>query len=57
MSYLTDNQLYPSAERICLCIGLNNAEKWACDRLTKDADIGKKKASFQMKLILILADM
>ena len=29
--------------------------KWACDRLTEDADFGKKKSSFQMKLILILA--
>ena len=29
---------------------------WACDRLTEDADFGKKK-SFQMKLILILAGM
>ena len=27
--------------------------KWAYDRLTEDADIGKKKSSFQMKLILI----
>ena len=32
--------------------------KRACDRLTEDADFGKKKSSFfQMKLILILADM
>ena len=31
--------------------------KWACDRLTEDADFGKKKSSFQLKLILILADM
>ena len=31
--------------------------KWACDRLTLDADFGKKKSSFQMKLILILASM
>ena len=30
--------------------------KWACDRLTEDADFGKK-SSFQMKLILILAGM
>ena len=28
--------------------------KWACDRLTEDADFAKKKSSFQMKLILIL---
>ena len=32
--------------------------KWACDRLTENADFGKKKkSSFQMKLILILAGM
>ena len=31
--------------------------KWACDRLTEDADSGKKKSFFQMKLILILAAM
>ena len=31
---------------------LNKAEKWACDRLSEDADFGKKKkSSFQMKLI------
>ena len=29
--------------------------KCACDRLTEDDDFGKKKSSFQMKLILILA--
>ena len=30
----------------------------ACDRLTEDADFGqKKRPSFQMKLILILAGM
>ena len=28
-----------------------------CDRLTEDADFGKKKSSFQMKLILILPGM
>ena len=31
--------------------------KWNCDRLIEDADFGKKKSSFQMKLILILAVM
>ena len=31
--------------------------KWACDRPTEDADLGKNKSSFQMKLILILAGM
>ena len=31
--------------------------KWACDRLTEDAEFGKKKSSFQMKLIFILAGM
>ena len=31
--------------------------KWACDRFTEDAEYGKKKTSFQMKLILILAGM
>ena len=30
--------------------------KWACNRLTEDADFGKKKISFQMKLILILVN-
>ena len=56
-SDLADNQFYPSAERICLCIRLNNAGKWACNRLTEDADFSKKKSSFQMKIILILAGM
>ena len=36
---------------------LNNANKWSCDRLTEDADFGKKRSFFQMKLILILAGM
>ena len=31
--------------------------KWPCDRLTEDANFGKKETSFQMKLILILAGM
>ena len=31
--------------------------KWACDRLTEDADFGKKKTSFQMKHLLILASI
>ena len=31
--------------------------KWACDRLAEDADFGKKKLSFQMKHIFILADI
>ena len=31
--------------------------KWVCDRLIEDADFGKKKSYFQMKLILILAGM
>ena len=31
--------------------------KWACDRLTEGADFGKKKSTFQMKFILILAGM
>ena len=55
MSDLTDNKFYSSAERIWLCIRLNNAGKWACDRLKEDTDFGKKKTSFQMKFILILA--
>ena len=29
--------------------------KWACDRLAEVADFGKKKSSFQLKLILIMA--
>ena len=45
----------PSAERIFLCILLNNAEEWA--RVTEDTDFGKKKSSFQMKLVLILASI
>ena len=28
---------------MCLCTRLNNAGKWACDRLTEDADCGRKK--------------
>ena len=43
MSAMTDNSFYPFAERIWFCIRLNNARKWACDRLTADADFGKKK--------------
>ena len=31
--------------------------KCACDRLTEDADFGRTKSSFQMRLILILAGM
>ena len=31
--------------------------KWTCDRLAEDTDFGKKKSSFQMKHILILAGM
>ena len=42
MSDLTDNWFYPSPERIWLCIRLNNAGKWDCDRLSEDADFGKK---------------
>ena len=58
MPDLTDNQFYPSAEQIWLCKRLNNAGQWACDRLTEDADFGKKKkSSFQIKLFLILAGM
>ena len=41
MSDLTDNYFYPFAEQIWLCIRLNNAGKWACDRLTEDADFGQ----------------
>ena len=54
MSDLTDNWFYLSAERIWLCMRLNNA---GMDRLTEDADLGKKKSSLRMKLILILAGM
>ena len=32
---------YPFSERIWLSIRLNNAEKWACDRLTEATDFGK----------------
>ena len=42
MSDLTDKSFYPSAERMWLCIRLNNAGKWACDRLTEDVDFDKK---------------
>ena len=41
MSDLPDNQFYPSAERIWLCIRWNNAGKWTCDQRTEDADFGK----------------
>ena len=44
MSDLTDNQFYPSAERIWLYIRF---AKWACDRLTEDADFGKKNHLFR----------
>ena len=37
MSDFTDNYLYPSAERIWLCIRF---AKWACDRLTEHAYLG-----------------
>ena len=43
MSDLTDNKFYPSAERIWLCILMNNTGKLALDRLTEDADFEKKK--------------
>ena len=46
MSDLTDNWFYPFGARIWLCIRLNNAGKWACDRLKEDADFGKKKIIF-----------
>ena len=46
MRDLTDNYCYPCTERISLCIRLNIAGKWACDRLTEDADFGKKKIIF-----------
>ena len=46
MSDLTDNQFYPSVERIWLCIRLNNSGKWAWDRIKDDADFGKKKIIF-----------
>ena len=42
MPDLTDNLFYPSAERIWLCIRF---AKWVSDRLTEDADFGKKKES------------
>ena len=38
MSDLTDNQFYPSAERIWQCIRF---AKRACDRLTENPDFGK----------------
>ena len=53
MSDLTDNSFYSSAERIWLCIRLNNLGKY-CHITLK---IMAKKSSFQMKLILILAGM
>ena len=48
MSDLTDNWFYSSAQRIWLCIRLNNAGKWACNRLTKDADFGKNNHLFTL---------
>ena len=47
MSDLTDNDFHPSAERIWFCTRLNNARKWACDRLTEAADFGKKNHLFR----------
>ena len=47
MSDLTDNEFYPFAERIWLCIRFNKAGKWACDRLTEDADFGKRNHLFR----------
>ena len=35
--------MYPSAERICLCIRFTN---WTCNRLTEDGDFDKKKIIF-----------
>ena len=46
MSDLTDTEFYPSAERIWLCIRLNNAGKCVVLRLTEDADFDKKKIMF-----------
>ena len=46
MPDLTDNLFYPSAERKCLCMRLNNSREWACDRLTEDADFGFEKMIF-----------
>ena len=43
MSDLTDNQFYPSAEWIWLCIRF---AKWTSDRLIEDSDFGKKKIIF-----------
>ena len=50
MADLTDNWFYPSAERICL------EQRWKVDR-QKMPILAKKKSSFQMKLILLLAGM
>ena len=52
MSDLTDIQFYTSDERIWLCISFT---KWACGRLTEDADFGNNKSLFQIKFILIMA--
>ena len=50
MSDFTENQFYPSTEYICLnCASLSGR---MCKRITEDADFGKKKSSFQKKLIL-----
>ena len=46
MSDLTDNQFYPTAERFHLRFRF---AKWACDRLTEDADFGKKKIIFSIE--------
>ena len=58
MSDLTDNQFYSSPEQIWLCIHLNFASlsRPAIDS-QKMPILGKKRSSFQMKLILILADI
>ena len=49
MSDLTDNQFYPSAERIWLCLRF---AKWACDLLAADADFGR----FWQKKKIIFSD-
>ena len=58
MSDLTDNQFYLFSTDMVVVHTLE--QRWEILRqidITEDADFGKKKSSFQMKLILILAGM
>ena len=57
MSDLTDNGFYPSAERIWLCIRLNNAGKYyeiaECVQKLR-TDFGRREAPSELRLFVIL---